>query len=296
MDEDLKQYEAILLSGCATLGSAHLGFLLSLQHHKRIRFLKVVSGTSIGSIIGFLFVLGIPLRDILLEYRTKQFLDLLSPASKEDVMQKVGLATVDYIIAHIVDIMQTHHIDPHITFETVQNERKLALIVTATKEVDTPELFVPTFFSPKTSPHMRVLDAIKMSISIPLLFITPTYEGATYYDGAITCNLPYDHIESEFGIAKQVMIGHSPTVQRHFSTIEPSIGRLLTRLIDYVSRVMSTINDRRTVETHLGVGATIDLMTTPEYIDYYFHQAIKSTNHFIKQKQHSEHVKHTLQV
>lgn len=287
MDEDLKQYEAILLSGCATLGSAHLGFLLTLQHHNRIRFLKVVSGTSIGSIIGFLFVLGIPLKDILGEYRTKQFLDLLSPASKEDVLKNVGLATVDYILAHIIDILQNHHIDPHITFEEIQKQRNIALIVTATKEVDTQELFIPVYFTPKTTPKMRVLDAIKMSISIPLLFITPTYHGESYYDGAITCNLPYNHIESHYGIDKAFMIGHSPTVHRKFATKEPSVGRLLTKLMDYASRLISMIDDKRTVETHLGVGGALDLVTAPEYIDYYFHQAIKTTNFFICHKRHA---------
>lgn len=284
MDEDLKQYEAILLSGCATLGSAHLGFLLTLQHHKRMRFLKVVSGTSIGSIIGFLFVVGVPLKSILLEYRTKQFLDLLSPASKEDVLQSAGLATVDYILAHIVDILQEHHIDPHITFEDIQQQFNVALIVTATKEVDTQELFIPVYFTPKTTPKMRVLDAIRMSISIPLLFVTPTYDGEVYYDGAISCNLPYSHIESQYGIDKTFMIGHSPTVHRKFATKEPSVGRVLTKLIDYVSRLISTIDDKRTVETHLGVGAALDLMSTPEYVDYYFHQAIKTTNSFISHR------------
>ena len=47
-------------------------------------------------------------------------------------------------------------------------------------------------FDADRTPHMRVADAVYISMCVPLLFAPGEHEGDLYVDGAMTCNLPVE--------------------------------------------------------------------------------------------------------
>ncbi len=206
MSEEFKQYHALLLSGCACFGSGHIGFLLSLQNARRLRFLKVIAGTSIGSIVGFMFLLGVDLKLMFKLFINHQLVHLLqAPPSSEDL----GLADNLLVIASIVDILLSVDIEPNITFAELYRDNKIKFVVTASKLTSTNS-YLPAYFSVDTKPDMKVLDAIRASISIPVLFTYFSYENEMYCDGALTADLPFDYLETTYSIAEEDMLAHSP--------------------------------------------------------------------------------------
>lgn len=291
--EDLKQYKAVLLSGCAVLGAAHVGFLLSLQQEKRLRFLKVVSGTSIGSIVAMFFVAGVSLHKVLEVFRKHTLLSLIEPLdSVAEMLRAVGIGTSNRIIDLCADLLRQNDIDANtLTFRTLQELGSgidCVIVASVLQEHTTDnEMFRPVYFTAHTHPDMLVLDAIRLSINIPFVFASPTFDGAKYMDGILTDELPFEYLSSQYGLSiDDDMIAHAPySISTSGTTADPDITVLtLIRLLfkHCLNRIRANNNnDDRIVRTKLVVNISNEITATPSLIDYFVICGIKSTRRFI---------------
>jgi NTE family protein len=197
-------YKCVLMNGCGVSGAAHLGFLWSIINKNKIDGLTHMSGTSIASIIGFLYCLGIPVREIAREYENKNLLEML--VFKEYVS---GLADSEVIVADVVDIAEKYQVGAsQMTFKTLKAHSGITLVVNATRVDVTSNKLYPTHFSVDTMPDMLVLEAIRLSINIPILFNMQSYAGEYYFDGLISCDLPIQYMRTTYGFAPEEMLIH----------------------------------------------------------------------------------------
>jgi len=292
VDEDLKQYHCVLLSGCACLGISHLGFLLVLRKLKKLRFLKYLCGTSIGSIIGLLFLLDIDIDHIFAafsDHRMIELLDLTTTKVEKDVDSK-SIASTDYVIAHLIDIILSFKKCPDITFEQLYEISGVVFIVTASRLQ--ANSFIPEYFSCDNHPKMRIIDAINASICVPILFPIVTYEQQFYIDGALVDDLPFAYVHDRYKVAFSDMIAHSPTTDIEETIETGKHSEQSKSWIDLVSNILRYTRTQmrnhklqmtRTVFTQLD-GAYFNVEATPQVLLYYFHKAIEYTNLFIHSK------------
>lgn len=280
IDEDLKQYEAVLLNGCAVLGAAHLGFLLSLEAERKLRFLKVMSGVSIGSIVALFYLAKIPLDFVAQEFRERTMISLLQPLDNvHDMLNESGFSKTDGIIALCRHIITSSSLLPDtLTFKKLfEVGRSVELVIVASKYDTSSGTFIPVYFTTSSHPDMLVLDAVRLSINIPFLFVTPIFQGDQYVDGVLTDELPFTYIQKQYNIDVDCMIAHAP---HSTSLTEPSFLSVLIK--HCLTKVRTASAPHRVLHTALLLPNQLaEVTASRELIDYFIISGIINTRKFL---------------
>jgi len=131
---------------------------------------KEISGSSAGSILALLLALGMSVDEILeiaLDLDIPKFVKLRIGS----FFNKFGFVDLEPIREKLVEVCGC---DP--TFEELDMKIYVSAYCLNTSTTD--------YFSRDTHPKMKVIDAVCMSMAIPLIFSCGKYDGKTYVDGA----------------------------------------------------------------------------------------------------------------
>jgi len=162
-----------LVIGPASMGVfSQVGILEKLSD--RIADVEEISGSSAGAIIGFMLALGMSSNEIATTAFDLDMSNFTVPQFPLGTFFKrygfVNTAPIRDQFAKIVGC------DP--TF--AQLDKKLYVAAFCLNDAQT------VYFSRDTHPDMKVIDAVIMSMSIPVVFATSVYDGKTYVDGSTT--------------------------------------------------------------------------------------------------------------
>jgi len=178
-------YHALVLSGGGIRGIAMLGALNVLEEHNCLKDVHIFVGTSIGALICALFSIGYTAEEICKEMWNINLNDLRH-VDIWNFFNSFGLDTGDKIVETLQSLFKKKDIKPTITLEQLYKDRGITLVVTGTL-VNEHRLDI---FSYKTHPKCRVIDAVRISTSIPFLFAAPKFENNYYSDGGLLDNYP----------------------------------------------------------------------------------------------------------
>jgi len=157
-----------LVLGPASMGIYSLiGSLKALE--SKLIDVKEISGSSAGSILALLLALGMSVDEILevsLSLNIPDFVKLRIGS----FFNKFGFVDLGPIREKLVEVCGC---DP--TFDEL--EMKIYVSAYCLNSSSTE------YFSKDTHPDMKVIDAVCMSMAIPLIFACGRYEGKTYIDG-----------------------------------------------------------------------------------------------------------------
>ena len=157
-----------LVLGPASMGIYSLiGSLKALE--SKLIDVKEISGSSAGSILALLLALGMSVDEILevsLSLNIPDFVKLRIGS----FFNKFGFVDLGPIREKLVEVCGC---DP--TFDEL--EMKIYVSAYCLNSSSTE------YFSKDTHPNMKVIDAVCMSMAIPLIFACGRYEGKTYIDG-----------------------------------------------------------------------------------------------------------------
>ena len=159
----------IVLSGGGARGFSHLGVLQALNESNV--YPDIISGTSVGSIVGALYADGNKPYDILKIISKNSRLDYFSLT-----MPKEGLLQISGIVKILKETLKAK------TFE----ELKIPLFVAAT-DLNNGKI---VYFS-----KGELINPIIASSSIPVLFKPLIIDKIYYVDGGVMDNLPIDPLE-----------------------------------------------------------------------------------------------------
>ena len=151
-----------------------IGTLKALE--SKLVDVKEISGSSAGSILALFLALGISVDeifDIVLNLNVPEFVKIRIGS----FFNKFGFVDMDPIRDKLVKICGC---DP--TFEELDMKIYVSAFCLNTSTTE--------YFSRDTHPKMKVIDAVCMSISIPLIFACGKFEGKTYVDGATQEQIP----------------------------------------------------------------------------------------------------------
>jgi NTE family protein len=164
MKKNIEKQTALVLGGGAARGIAHIGVLKVLKRHKIP--VDMVVGTSIGSIMGAAYALGIPLKNI----------------------EKVALRTTwkdlaDFVLSK-TGFLEGRNLEKIIR-EVIENkgfeDLKMPLAVVAT-DIENGEEVVIT--------SGDLVRSIRASCSIPGIFIPMRIDGRMLVDGGLRSTVP----------------------------------------------------------------------------------------------------------
>jgi predicted acylesterase/phospholipase RssA len=157
-----------LVLGPASMGIySMIGTLKALE--SRLVDVKEISGSSAGSILALFLALGMSVDEIM-----DMALDLDVPKFVKirigSFFNKFGFVDLEPIREKLVEICGC---DP--TFEELDMKIYVSAYCLNSSTTD--------YFSRDTHPNMKVIDAVCMSMAIPLIFACGKYNGKSYIDG-----------------------------------------------------------------------------------------------------------------
>lgn len=241
----------LVISGGGPTAIKSLGSLKYLHEHGiwNIKDIKSIYATSAGVIISVLLLLEFEF-DIIVNYIIHRPWHEVYKIRLDDI---VGAYTRKGILdEHCVDVFfmpffKAKDIDINITLEEFFNMTRVNLHI-MTFELNE---FKTVNISHKTHPHLLLKTAVKMSLSIPILFTPVCIEDKCYIDGGIRCNYPLDEcIQGEnitdtceiFGIRSGFKMLNSPITED---------SNILDFILKFIKKLVSIDKVRTCIENEI---------------------------------------------
>lgn len=179
----MSQIDTILLGGGGLRGVYYIGMMKWFEEHN-VRF-KNLYGVSVGSIIALMIAIGYSsseLKDYVMDKDFKNLTDI----NLQNFLYKFGLDSGKNIMEWVQEALEKKTIDKSITFKQLHDITGVKLTV-FTANLGTKQL---TQLDYVTVPELKVIDAIRLSISIPFVFTAKKLNGSVHVDGAVIDNFP----------------------------------------------------------------------------------------------------------
>jgi predicted acylesterase/phospholipase RssA len=192
---DLKIIDTLCFSGGGIKGFAFIGAIDRLIELGKINLENINKfvGTSAGAILSFLLAIGVDtneLREFILSFN---FSKLNGKIDSNLFFERHGINTGDRIIFIFIKFLETKLNVCDITFIDLFNRLNKDLVIIGTNYTQAKE----TVFSKDTTPDFSVIKAIRISISIPIIFTPVHINNEVYIDGAIINNFPINYCNKE---------------------------------------------------------------------------------------------------
>ncbi|MDH5399342.1 MAG: patatin-like phospholipase family protein [Cyclobacteriaceae bacterium] len=214
-------YHNLVFEGAGIKGLAYAGAIAALEERQLMEGITHVAGTSAGAITALALALGYEGKEIeALIYNTKfqKFNDgrFFFVGGISRMNRKYGWYRGDKFVGWLEEMINAKTGNPDITFREMEQAGYRKLYVTGTS-LNRQTLMV---FSHETYPDMKVKDAVRISMSVPLyyraVFIDSTGtivqkpgEGVDIMvDGGITGNFPINVFDRQSGKSGDRIVNH----------------------------------------------------------------------------------------
>ncbi len=189
-------FRNLVFEGGGVKGVAYLGVLEELEKRQIVRGIERVGGASVGAINAILLGLGYSLNEttqILMDLNFKKFMDESwgIPGGIRRLLTEYGWYKGDTFRKWIGDRIREKTGNSESTFVDVERAKetkkfKSLYFIGANLSTGFSEVF-----SAEQTPTMRVADAVRMSMSLPLFFAAKrSARGDVYVDGGTLDNYP----------------------------------------------------------------------------------------------------------
>lgn len=180
--------ENLVFKGGGVKGIAYAGALQALEEKNIMKDVKRCSGTSAGSIVAALICLNYTskeIKEILYHTNFKSFKDSLNPIS---LFRRYGLYKGKYFVEWFEKLIVDKGYDKNITFEQLFQKTNKGLYTFALN-LNTRSI---QGFSAEYTPNVKISDAVRASMSIPMFFRAWEVSGMTgiFLDGGVAYNYP----------------------------------------------------------------------------------------------------------
>ena len=182
------RYDSLILSGGGSKGICTLGALQYLQDNKLLdnNDIKYYIGSSVGSIISYLLIIGYTPIEIVVYLCSNNVLESFINKNNFSIPLFTG-GLYDYsIITKHCEKMTNLKINYIPTLKQLKDNFGKELIVCSYNLTDHKREYINWI----NYPELSCLDAIRMSSNIPFFFNEFIYNGKEYIDGGIVDNFP----------------------------------------------------------------------------------------------------------
>lgn len=189
--KDSHNYENLIFEGGGVRGFAYIGAILKLEEMDLVKNFKRFSGSSVGSLFAVLLCIGFTGKE-LLSLSTE--LDLTLPSkcgcSKlYSIWNNMGVYPLTKLEKTIRNVLE-RKVNPNITLFDLYEKTKKDLVIVVTNLNKKRGVYLHHI----TFPHVKLIDAILSSISVPTVFQPRKmkYTGTDdyYVDGGVIDNYP----------------------------------------------------------------------------------------------------------
>jgi NTE family protein len=227
-------YTTLCLSGGGINGLNILGSLKYLIDTKIVKLQNIDTfvGTSIGSVISLLLSIGYNINELIRIIYKIDFEKLDIDYDIDYFIEHLGVDNGSRIIAIIQSLLynKTKYYDMTFKkhYELTNKKIKFISVNFNTKKEE--------LFSVDTTPNVSIILAVRMSISIPLIFTPVYYNNNIYVDGALLNNFGLQYCE------KDITIGICLSYNINYKNIN---------VMNYIFGLLSIFSDNVTINKNL---------------------------------------------
>jgi predicted acylesterase/phospholipase RssA len=178
-------YNTLILSGGSVNGIIILGALQYMYDKEQLHHIKNYYGTSVGSVIAYLLILGYNPTQILLNIISQKLVDNFKKINIINLTNGNGGFDWTSIDEFLLEMTLSKCEQP-LTFEDIWKMYGVNFVC-CTYNISQREV---EYFSYKTHPKLLCTSAIRMSCNLPLFFPRYRYNNDYYVDGGIIDNFP----------------------------------------------------------------------------------------------------------
>lgn len=203
--EHLEQYNnksVLVLSGGSFKGLSYIGVIKALDKLDIRKYLNIFVGTSIGSIFAFLLSLNSYIEEIEDFVNTLDF-NKIFKFNLKNLYCQYGLNNGDNIIKILEDFIIKKNFKTSLTFKELKDATNNTLIINSSNITKRQN----EVFDYINTPDIEIIKAIRMSISIPLVFTPIEYNNCLYVDGGIVNSFMYNYVIKKLNIKENKIIG-----------------------------------------------------------------------------------------
>jgi NTE family protein len=195
-------YTNLVFSGGGVKGICFIGALLELEKLGFLKDIKNLAGTSVGSIIATLVALGFTPKEIknMMLSKEDSKIDFNKIVDSSNIVLDIyhfinhyGVAYGDYIYQALGEVIKIKSNNPDYTFGELYRDRGIELIITATN-LNKKNL---VYFYHITYPDLPIRKAIRMSTSVPILYMPYIFNNEYYVDGGTLDNYILEVFDGE---------------------------------------------------------------------------------------------------
>lgn len=211
----------LVLSGGGIKGIIMIGALKALDDNKILNNIKSISMTSVGALIGVLYVMGYKIDEL---YEFLSILDISKMKSLKPgkLLSHFGLDDGEKLLLVVEKMLEAKNFSPDITLNEFYEKTQITLNITGTclndKKVH--------YFSHKSHPEMKLKIAVRISTSVPLWFIPVEYEGNLYVDGGCMDNYPIKIFKNELENTIGIYLASEKTNTKSIKNLESYLVNL----------------------------------------------------------------------
>lgn len=185
MNEKNEDYDTLVLSGGGIKGFYLLGAIQALIDTNKMNKIKTFVGTSIGSIICYLIIIGYTPIEIVVSLYQNKWLENVGQINLLNMVNGFG-ATSYTFINEALEKMTISKIGKFITLKQLTDMFNKTLIC-VTYNMTT---CVTEYLNVEIYPDMPCLVALRLSANLPIVFDRFKYMDCFYIDGGISDNFP----------------------------------------------------------------------------------------------------------
>jgi predicted acylesterase/phospholipase RssA len=222
----------LVISGGGVKGLTILGYLHKLYENNLLDNINKYCGTSVGSIICFLLLIGYKPNEIFYILMEIDFESLLL-YSFDDILDNphIGLYSTKPILFTIKKMTKNKKISLKINFKELFEKFNKSIAITGVCLNDNSL----HFFDKENNPNMEVIKAIEISISIPLVFKPVNYNNKIWVDGGTLNNYPINYFDNDLDNLIGIKLKSEDIIIEQFNSHQDYLYQLMKCLLKSIN-------------------------------------------------------------
>lgn len=269
----------LVLSGGGIKGISFIGALHALYELNILQNIHTFAGTSVGSLILFLCIIGYKPTE-LFEFIKAFDLNKLKSISVSLFLESYGLDSGDKVVKTLIKFMDTLNIKHDISFLELFNKTNKTFIVTTVNVSEQKA----EYLSYLTQPTMPVVQAIRMSISIPFVFTPIQFNNCLYVDGGCIDNFPLKQFSGREDELIGIYIVNNNEDKKNIKTFDEYVMNVINSMINGITRSSIENYEKYVIGIDIGSISSINFDIPSEKKIYMYDAGYKAVHKYMNKR------------
>lgn len=272
----------LVMSGGGVKGIALVGALKALDEMNILKNISTIAGSSIGGVIGFLFIIGYTTEELF------NFIDMfdfnkIKSLNPTNLLNGFGLDDGTRFTCILTKLIEAKNLSSQITFKELYQKTNITLILT-TVCVNDKQIY---YLSHLTFPNLQVITGIRMTSAIPIIFSPVKYENRIYVDGACMDNYPIQLFSDRLSQVIGIYLNENREFIKNIENIEDFLFHLIECLFEGVSCNSVKGFEKQTIDIKLPKASILNLAIDSTFKKGLFQIGYRTVNKYFDQNNNS---------